>query len=102
MKSAKNKTKIVMLGLLAVSSFSVGAFFWLAFYFRYWKWHEEIDQAKSSYITPEGDNLTMGGIFWAFPAISLTIAGLVLLLVLLIQSRKPNHVIYPTRCARGS
>lgn len=100
--TSKIKSGIVVLGLLSAFFASLGAFFWFVFYVRYWKWRVEIDQAQSSFITPEGDNLISGGMFWAFPAFLFTIAGLVFLIVLLIQTRKPNHVIDPTRYARRS
>jgi hypothetical protein len=41
-----------------------GFFAWL-FYERYWKWRDCIDEALSSCITPDGDNLTGGGMFWS-------------------------------------
>ena len=46
------------------------AFSWL-FYVRYWLWRECIEQSLSSCVTPDGDNLTSGGMFWALPVIPL-------------------------------
>lgn len=48
-------------------SFS-GLFFWL-FYIRYWKQRACIEAAKSSCVTPEGDSLIGGGLFWLVPAV---------------------------------
>lgn len=44
------------------------AFIWL-FYERYWKWRSCIDEALSSCVTPDGDNLTSGGLIWGFLAL---------------------------------
>lgn len=46
-----------------------GLFFTWLFYERFWKWRDCIDEALSSCITPEGANLTSGGIFWGLFAI---------------------------------
>ena len=45
-------------------------FAWL-FYIRYWQWRECIAESLSSCVTPDGDNLTSGGMFWALPVIPL-------------------------------
>jgi hypothetical protein len=50
-----------------LSLFSV-LFFWL-FYIRYWKYRDCIGAAKSSCVTPEGDNLISAGVFWIVPAV---------------------------------
>lgn len=50
-----------------LASFSA-LFFWL-FYVRYWKFHDCIEAARSSCITPQGDNLIPAGAFWIFPAL---------------------------------
>lgn len=49
-----------------LGSFSA-LFFWL-FYVRYWKHRDCIAAAKSSCVTPEGDNLIPAGAFWVVPA----------------------------------
>jgi hypothetical protein len=45
-----------------------GVFFWL-FYARYWLHRDCIAAAKSSCVTPAGDNLILGGAFWIVPAL---------------------------------
>jgi hypothetical protein len=51
-----------------------GCFAWL-FYERYWKWRDCIDTSASSCVTPDGGNLTAGGMFWAiFAAAFLALA----------------------------
>jgi len=55
-------------------SFS-GLFFWL-FYIRYWKHRDCIAAAKSSCITPEGENLIYAGAFWILPAIVFALFAL--------------------------
>ena len=47
---------------------ALAGFFAWAFYVRYWRWRECIDEASSSCVTPDGDNLTAGGAFWLLPA----------------------------------
>ena len=37
-------------------------------YIRYWEYAEEIEQVQSSYLAPDGANLTSGGIIWTVPA----------------------------------
>lgn len=54
----------------------LGIAFWFAFYVRYWAWRECIEQAKSSCITTDGDNLIGGGAFWSVPAFFFTLAAL--------------------------
>ena len=48
-----------------LGSFSL-LFFWL-FYVRYWMQRDCIAAAKSSCVTPEGDNLISVGAFWIVP-----------------------------------
>jgi hypothetical protein len=59
-------------GLLLVLA---GAFGWL-FYERYWKWRECIREALSSCLTPDGDNLTAGGMLRGVIAAILAVAAL--------------------------
>lgn len=49
-----------------------GLFFWL-FYARYWKYRDCIAAAKSSCVTPEGENLITMGAFWIVPAVLFAI-----------------------------
>jgi hypothetical protein len=53
-------------------------FSWL-FYIRYWKWRESIHEVLSSCVTPDGDNLTAGGMVWAIFALAFAGAALRLL-----------------------
>jgi hypothetical protein len=48
--------------------FVLAALFAWAFYERYWRWRGCIDEALSSCVTPDGDNLTAGGMVWSLPA----------------------------------
>lgn len=63
---------------LIISSvyFALGVFFSYAFYIRFWKWRECIELAQSSCVTPEGDNVTSGGMFWVIPAALFLVAGI--------------------------
>ncbi|WP_431113290.1 hypothetical protein [Variovorax paradoxus] len=45
------------------------AFFGWTAWERYWKYEDCISQSLSSCITPEGANLTGGGVFWTLPAL---------------------------------
>ena len=51
-------------GCLALSAL----FGWL-FYIRYWKWRDCINAVLSSCVTPDGDNLTSGGMIWGLFAL---------------------------------
>jgi hypothetical protein len=55
-------------------SFAV-LFFWL-FYIRYWKYRDCIAAAKSSCVTPDGNNLISAGAFWIVPAIIFAVFAL--------------------------
>lgn len=48
---------------------------WL-FYQRYWLYRDCIDAALSSCLTPEGDNLTSGGMFWGGFALVFALVSL--------------------------
>ncbi|MFM7423778.1 MAG: hypothetical protein ACKO7W_02040 [Elainella sp.] len=48
---------------------TISLFFFYLFYIRYWKWRDCINQALSSCITPDGDSLISGGMFWAVPGL---------------------------------
>jgi hypothetical protein len=59
----------------------IGLIFAWLFYERYWKWHSCIDQALSSCVTPDGANLTSGGMMWGvLSAVFIALAMLSLLL----------------------
>ena len=56
-----------------------GGFGWL-FYVRYWLWRDCINEALSSCVTPDGDNLTAGGMIWggvAGAALLLAVASFI-------------------------
>jgi hypothetical protein len=59
----------------AVLSLFAGLFLWL-FYIRYWKHRDCIAAAKSSCVTPEGENLISAGAFWIVPAIIFALFAL--------------------------
>lgn len=46
------------------------------FFTRYWFYRECISAAQSSCMTPDGDNLTSGGMFWAGFAMLFMIAAI--------------------------
>jgi len=52
----------------AVMHMLLSVLFSYAFYERYWKWRECIVEALSSCVTPGGENLIGGGVFWVVPA----------------------------------
>jgi hypothetical protein len=56
--------------------FSIAAFFAYAFYVRFGLWRHEISEVNSSFMTPDGANLTTGGMFWIVPAGGFAILGL--------------------------
>jgi hypothetical protein len=47
---------------------SLAAFFGYAFYDRFWAWRDHIAEVETSYVTPEGANVTSGGMIWIVPA----------------------------------
>lgn len=61
--------------LFSLAHVCLSAFFGWAFYVRYWKWRECIEQAASSCITPEGDSLIEGGSFWLIPSVLFAVAA---------------------------
>lgn len=52
---------------LVVPAAGAALFGWL-FYVRFWKWRDCIEEAASSCVTPDGDNLIGAGALWAVPA----------------------------------
>jgi hypothetical protein len=63
--------QLVLAGCCVLSALAA----WL-FYARYWKWRECIREAASSFITPDGQNLTSGGLIWGLIAAALAAAAL--------------------------
>lgn len=57
--------------------FSIATCFGIAFYDRFWKWRHEIEQVNSSFMTPEGSNVTSGGIVWIIPTIIFASFGFI-------------------------
>ena len=60
---------------IAVHAIFAAGFGWL-FYVRYWKWRDCIAAALSSCLTPDGDNLTTGGMIWGLVAMAFAAAAL--------------------------
>ena len=60
---------------------AIATFFWWVFYERYVRYADCIEAAKSSCLTPEGDNLTSGGIFWALLALPFSLLAALFLLI---------------------
>ena len=75
--------RLLIAGCLALSAI----FGWL-FYVRYWKWRDCIREAHSSCITPDGDNLTSGGLIWGLLAAIL--AAVAIRVALKMGSRGPS------------
>ena len=61
--------------VFAIGHFCLAAFFAYAFYDRFWLWRHEISQVNSGFLTPEGANVTSGGMFWILPAIVFAVLG---------------------------
>lgn len=62
--------------IFAVMHFGMAGFLAYAFYDRFWRWRHEISQVKTSFITPEGANVTSSGMFWILPAGIFAILGI--------------------------
>jgi hypothetical protein len=54
--------------VIAAIHLSLAAFFGYAFHDRFWAWRHEIAEVNTSYLTPDGANVTSGGMLWVFPA----------------------------------
>lgn len=61
--------------VFAIIHLSIAGFFAYAFYERFWLWRHEISQVNTSFITPDGANVTSGGMFWILPAGIFAILG---------------------------
>jgi hypothetical protein len=72
-------------------SFSISLFFFYLFYIRFWKWRDCIQQAASSCLTPDGDNLTQGGAVWIVPAILFLGIAALIFLIPMIRKRIRNQ-----------
>jgi hypothetical protein len=53
---------------IAAYTILAAGFGWL-FYVRYWKWRDCIQEALSSCVTPDGDNLIAAGMLWGLVAL---------------------------------
>ena len=71
------------IGVMIACSSCLASLFGYLFYTRYWKYRIEINQAKSSYITDDGVNVTSGGIFWAFPSLLFISVAFILAVIFL-------------------
>jgi hypothetical protein len=68
---------------------SLSGYFWWVFDERYAKYADCIEAlANSSCITPDGGNVTSGGILWALLAMPLGLVALVYLAVALVRLRR--------------
>ncbi|RDJ24142.1 hypothetical protein DWF00_03390 [Bosea caraganae] len=72
-------------GLTTAGVLALAGFFLRLFYERYWSWRACIAEAESSCLTPDGNNLTGGGMVWSIPA---AIFGLIALLRILRSIRR--------------
>lgn len=72
-------------GLKTIAALLLAGFFLWLFHQRYWAWRDCIAEAASSCVTPDGDNLTAGGMVWIVPA---AIFGLLAMLRILRSIRR--------------
>jgi hypothetical protein len=61
----------------AIVHFGFAVLFGFCFYDRFWAWRKEIAQVKTSFITPDGINVTSGGMVWAVPATVFACLGVI-------------------------
>lgn len=61
--------------IFAVIYLGIAGFFAYAFYDRFWQWRHELSQVATSFNTPDGANVTSGGMFWILPAGVFAILG---------------------------
>ena len=52
-------------------------FFTYVFYMRYWIWRDCIAVSQSSCLTPDGSNVTDGGMVWGVVALGFVAAALI-------------------------
>ncbi|MDR7194559.1 hypothetical protein [Luteimonas terrae] len=72
--------------LLFVPVAALATFFWWAYEARYRRYADCLDAlTNSSCITPDGTNVTSGGIIWAFLALPFTVVAAVLLCVMAVR-----------------
>jgi hypothetical protein len=72
---------------------TLAALLWWAYYERYHKYADCIDAlTNSSCTTPDGGNLTAGGIFWGLLALPFTFVAAILFCVIVIRVvRRRSH-----------
>ena len=63
--------------VVAAIHFSFAPLFGYAFYERFWAWRHEIAQVKTSFVTPDGGNVTSAGMLWIVPAFIFAALGVV-------------------------
>jgi hypothetical protein len=61
----------------AIIHLSLAAIFGFGFFDRFWVWRNEIAQVKTSFITPDGSNVTSAGMVWALPAFVFACLGVI-------------------------
>lgn len=61
----------------AIAFALVAAFFGYVFYTRYWIWRDCIAASQSSCPTPDGSNVTDGGMVWGVIALGFAAAALI-------------------------
>lgn len=66
----------LMMIIITLAYAAASAFFAWLFLERYWFWRDCIRAAKSSCLTPGGDNLTSGGAIWIVPSIVLALLAI--------------------------
>ncbi|MCP3926946.1 MAG: hypothetical protein GY714_30680 [Desulfobacterales bacterium] len=81
------KIKLYIHLILAVVYTTFFMFFTFFFYDRYWKWRHELEEVETSFITPDGSNVTSSGFVWIIPAVVFSI----LALIRIIRFLKDRH-----------
>lgn len=72
---------------VAIIHVSLATFFGICFYDRFWVWRNEIAQVKTSFITPDGSNVTSAGMVWVIPASVFALLG----------ATRMARFVYPTK-----
>lgn len=76
--------------LCSIFNLIISLGFFYLFYIRYWKWRDCINRALSSCLTPDGDSLISGGMFWGVPALFLLLLAAVEFLMAFLRQKRSS------------
>jgi hypothetical protein len=79
---------------------SLAALFGCAFHHRFWAWRHEITQAQTSFLTPDGANVTSSGMIWIIPASIFAALFVVRVLRFALPADRPKRTYFMTLDAR--